>query len=127
MVITGMTGGTDRAARVNRDLATLAQKYQVAFGVGSQRAMIEDARRAPTFQVRDVAPTTVVLGNIGLRQAAALGAGGVCKLGEASGADAMALHLNAGQELAQPAGYRDFRGGYAVVPELVVELGGPRL
>src|SRR5216684_8059692 len=123
MVITGMTGGTDRAARVNRDLATLAQKYQVAFGVGSQRAMIEDARRAPTFQVRDVAPTTVVLGNIGLRQAAALGAGGVRKLGEAIGADAMALHLNAGQELTQPEGDRDFRGGYAVVADLVQALG----
>lgn len=123
MVITGMTGGTERAARVNRDLATLAQKYQVAFGVGSQRAMIEDARRAPSFQVRDVAPTTVVLGNIGLRQAAALGAGGVRKLGEAIGADAMALHLNAGQELTQPEGDRDFRGGYAVVADLVQALG----
>jgi isopentenyl-diphosphate delta-isomerase len=123
MVITGMTGGTDRAARVNRDLATLAQKYQVAFGVGSQRAMIEDARRAPTFQVRDVAPTTVVLGNIGLRQAAALGPGGVRQLGEAIGADAMALHLNAGQELTQPEGDRDFRGGYAVVADLVQALG----
>jgi isopentenyl-diphosphate delta-isomerase len=123
LVITGMTGGTDRAARVNRDLATVAEKYNLAFGVGSQRAMIEDSRRASTFQVRDVAPTTLVLGNIGLRQAAALGAKGVQQLGEAIGADAMALHLNAGQELTQPEGDRDFRGGYQVVSELARALG----
>ena len=119
VVITGMTGGTDRAARVNRDLAALAEKYGLAFGVGSQRAMAEDARRASTFQVRDVAPTALVLGNIGLRQAAVLGARGVRELGKAIGADAMALHLNAGQELTQPEGDRDFRGGYATVSELV--------
>jgi len=61
----------------------------------------------------------VVLGNIGLRQAASLGARGVRELGKAIGADAMALHLNAGQELTQPEGDRDFRGGYAVVSDLV--------
>jgi len=122
VVITGMTGGTERAARVNHDLATLAEKYGLAFGVGSQRAMMEDARRASTFQVRDVAPTTVILGNIGLRQAAALGAKGVQQLGEAIGADAMALHLNAGQELTQPEADRDFRGGYEVVSDLARTL-----
>jgi len=123
VVITGMTGGTDRAANVNRDLATLAEKYQLAFGVGSQRAMIENSQRASTFQVRDVAPTAVVLGNIGLAQAAALGVRGVRALGDAIGADGMALHLNAGQELTQPEGDRDFRGGYEVVSNLARALG----
>ncbi len=123
LVITGMTGGTERAARVNRDLATLAEKYGLAFGVGSQRAMIENAQRATTFQVRDVAPTAILLGNIGLRQAASLGPRGVQELGNAIGADAMALHLNAGQELTQPEGDRDFRGGYQVVSDLVRVLG----
>lgn len=123
LLVTGMTGGTERAAGVNRDLATLAEKYGLAFGVGSQRAMIENAARASTFQVRAVAPSAVVIGNIGLRQAAALGALGVRNLAKAIGADGMALHLNAGQELTQPEGDRDFRGGYQTVSELVKELG----
>lgn len=123
LLVTGMTGGTERAGRVNRDLAALAQKYGLAFGVGSQRAMIENADRASTFQVREVAPSAVVIGNIGLSQAAALGVDRLRKLGESIGADAMALHLNAGQELTQPEGDRDFRGGYRIVSEMVQALG----
>ncbi|MDY7229653.1 type 2 isopentenyl-diphosphate Delta-isomerase [Hyalangium rubrum] len=123
LLITGMTGGTERAAQVNRDLATLAERHGLAFGVGSQRAMGEAPERASTFQVRDVAPTMALLGNIGLYQAAQMGVDGVRRLAEAIGADAMALHLNAGQELTQPEGDRDFRGGYAVVEGLVRAFG----
>jgi isopentenyl-diphosphate Delta-isomerase len=123
VVVTGMTGGTERAARVNRDLAELAEKHGMAFGVGSQRAMSEDPERAVTFRVRDVAPTTAVIGNIGLRQAAALGGDGVRRLADSIQADGMALHLNVGQELTQPEGDRDFRGGYKTVSALVKVFG----
>jgi isopentenyl-diphosphate delta-isomerase len=124
LMVTGMTGGTDRAEAVNRDLATLAEKYGLAFGVGSQRAMAEDASRAKSFQVRAQAPKTLLLGNIGLRQAAAMGPDGVKRLRDAIGADGMALHLNVGQELTQPEGDRDFTGGYATVEALVAALDG---
>jgi isopentenyl-diphosphate delta-isomerase len=123
LVITGMTGGTERAARVNRDLAALAEKFAVGFGVGSQRPMVEDAQRAASFQVREVAPKTLLIGNIGLRQAMALGPDEVQKLGDTIGADGMALHLNAAQELAQPEGDRDFRGGYSLISTLAKALG----
>ncbi len=123
LVITGMTGGTERAAAVNRDLAALADKHGLAFGVGSQRAMSERADSAQTFQVRTVAPTAVLIGNIGLRQAAQLGVDGVRRLSDAIGADGMALHLNPAQELTQPEGDRDFRGGYATVEALASSYG----
>lgn len=123
LLITGMTGGTDRAGQVNRDLASLAEAFGLAFGVGSQRAMSEQNERAASFQVRSVAPTAVVIGNIGLKQASELGVDGVRRLRDAIGADGMALHLNPGQELTQPEGDRDFRGGYKVVGELVKALG----
>jgi isopentenyl-diphosphate Delta-isomerase len=123
LLVTGMTGGTERAGVVNRDLATLAERNGLAFGVGSQRAMAENTQVAETFQVRQVAPTVPLLGNIGLYQAVGLGVDGVRKLADAIGADGMALHLNAGQELTQPEGDRDFRGGYKVVEGLVRAFG----
>ncbi len=92
-----MTGGTERAREVNRDLAQVAERNGLAFGVGSQRAMAENPELARTFQVRDVAPPHVLLiGNIGLKQAIALGVDGVRRLVDAIGADGVALHLNAG-------------------------------
>jgi isopentenyl-diphosphate delta-isomerase len=123
LLVTGMTGGTDRAREVNRDLAMLAERHGLAFGVGSQRAMLESPERAASYQVRDVAPTMVLVGNIGLYQAVQMGTDAVRRLADAIGADAMALHLNAGQELTQPEGDRDFRGGYKVVEGLVQAFG----
>ena len=123
LLITGMTGGTERAGVVNHDLASLADQYGVAFGVGSQRAMSERPELTKTFEVRSVAPSALVLGNIGIVQAAKLGKDGVKRLADAIGADAMALHLNVGQELTQPEGDRDFRDGYSVVSQMVAAFG----
>lgn len=121
--MTGMTGGTERAGKVNRELAQVAEEFGVAFGVGSQRAMAERPELTSTFSVRAVAPSTVVVGNIGLAQAAVLGVDALQRLAEAIGADALALHLNPGQELSQPEGDRDFRRGYETVRRLAKVFG----
>lgn len=126
ILVTGMTGGTERAGRVNEDIARVAEEFGVAFGVGSQRAMAERTELTKTYAVRQVAPTTVLIGNIGLVQAANMGLDKVQRLTESIGADALALHLNPGQELAQPEGDRDFRRGYDTVRRLV-EAYGDRL
>lgn len=123
ILITGMTGGTERAGAVNRDLAQVAEEFGVAFGVGSQRAMAERPELLSTYAVRSVAPTMVLLGNIGLTQAVKLGVDRVRALADDLGADALAVHLNPGQELTQPEGDRDFRGGYEVIGKLVKAMG----
>ncbi|MHB8874225.1 MAG: type 2 isopentenyl-diphosphate Delta-isomerase [Myxococcaceae bacterium] len=123
LVITGMTGGTERAGAVNRDLALLAERHHLAFGVGSQRAMAEKPEALGSYQVRGVAPTAAVIGNVGLRLASSAGVDGVRRLMDAIGADGMALHLNAAQELTQPEGDRDFRGGYQLLERLAGALG----
>lgn len=123
LLVTGMSGGTERSQALNRDLARAAEEAGIAFGVGSQRAMLKDPSRAPSFQVRAVAPRVALLGNVGLWQARELGADGVRRLMDAIGADGIAVHLNAGQELIQPEGDRDFRGGLATLSALARALG----
>ena len=127
VVISGMTGGTDDAARINRDLARAAEKLGIAFGVGSQRAMLLHPELEATFQVRDAAPGVFLLGNLGAVQARELGPEGVARLAERIGADAMAIHLNPAQEMIQDAGDRDFRGQIAAIAELRAALPLPLL
>lgn len=124
-LITGMTGGTREAGRVNRDLAALAERHGIGFGLGSQRAMLRRPALRATYSVRAVAPTTVVLANLGLNQASAMKVAEVAGLVAAVGADALCLHLNPAQELVQREGDRSFEGELDALRRIVRELDSP--
>ena len=68
LLISGMTGGVERGAEINRRLATAAQAVGCAMGVGSQHVALEDPSLAPTFRVRDVAPDILLFANLGAVQ-----------------------------------------------------------
>jgi isopentenyl-diphosphate Delta-isomerase len=125
IVIAAMTGGTEEAARVNRELSSIAEERGYGFGLGSQRAMHIRAESVPTYAVREGAPTTLVLGNIGVVQARAMSSDEVLGLVRGIGADALCIHLNPAMELVQPGGDRDFRGGLETIGRLVRDLPVP--
>jgi isopentenyl-diphosphate delta-isomerase len=125
ILIAAMTGGTDEAGRVNRELAAIAEARGYAFGLGSQRAMVVRPDSKSTFRVREVASSTLLFGNLGVVQAAAMSTHDIRALVDEVGADALCIHLNPAMELVQPGGDRDFRRGVDTIARLVRDLGVP--
>ncbi len=125
LVIASMTGGTEEAGRINRELAAIAEERGYGFGLGSQRAMHLRAGTTGTYRVRQLAPSTLLLGNVGVVQARAMSTSEVRGLVDEVGADALCVHLNPAMELVQPGGDRDFSKGLEAIARLVGELGVP--
>ena len=126
LLLSCMTGGTEIAARINRNLAEAAESRGVALGVGSQRKALEDPSQAKSFEVREVAPTIPLLANLGAIQ---LNYGyGVehCRRAVSMiGADALVLHLNPLQEAIQPEGQCHFAGLVPKMAEVAAQLSVP--
>ncbi len=110
LMISPMTGGTERGLEINRRLASVAERFGLAFGVGSQRIALEHPERGAFYQVRDVAPNVPLFANFGAAQLVrGYGAEHARRAVEMIGADALFVHFNAMQEAVQ-GGDRDFRG-----------------
>jgi isopentenyl-diphosphate delta-isomerase len=125
LVISAMTGGTPEAAQINKDLARAAETLGLGFGLGSQRAMVIAPDLTWTYTVRDVAPSALIMGNLGIVQARQMSTGAIRELCKVIGVDALCVHLSTSMELIQPGGDRDFRGGKETLKRLVGELGVP--
>jgi isopentenyl-diphosphate delta-isomerase len=125
LVITGMSGGTKNGRELNFAMALAAQKFGLAMGVGSQRAMLNRPDAIDTFRVREIAPDILLFANIGAVQAREIGVDGVADLIGSIRADAVCIHLNPAQELVQDEGDRDFRGCLNAIGELANELPVP--
>jgi isopentenyl-diphosphate delta-isomerase len=111
LLISSMTGGTERAQVINRTLAAAAQAAGIAMGLGSLRAALEDPLQAESFRVRPVAPDILLLANLGAVQLNYGCTVDDCRRAvELVGADALILHFNALQEALQPEGETDFAG-----------------
>jgi isopentenyl-diphosphate delta-isomerase len=126
LMVVGMTGGTERAGRINRDLALLAEEMGVAFGVGSMRILLDQPDLLSTFAVKPARPP-LLLANLGAQQLVQRGTGAALRLIEMLGADGIAIHLNAAQELVQADGDRDFRGCLDAIAALVAQVGRDRV
>jgi isopentenyl-diphosphate delta-isomerase len=132
-LISGMTGGVERGAEINRRLAAAAQAVGCAMGVGSQRVALEDPSLAPTFRVRDVAPDILLFANLGAVQLNyGYGPDHCRRAVEMIAADALVLHVNPLQEALQVGGNTNWSGllraiasvcALLEVPVIVKEVG----
>jgi isopentenyl-diphosphate delta-isomerase len=126
ILISSMTGGTEKAGKINRILAEAAQETGIAMGLGSQRTAIENPELSSTFQVRRYAPDVLLFANLGAVQ---LNYGyGIDQCQQAVdmiSADALILHLNPLQEAVQPEGDTQFAGLLNKIEEICRELPVP--
>jgi len=125
-LISCMTGGTEEARAINQRLAAVAQENGFAMGLGSARALLEDAALLDTFAVRSEAPDVLLFANLGAVQLnKGYGVDDCRKLLDLLQADALVLHLNAIQEAVQPDGDTNFRGLLAKIAALCKRLNAP--
>ncbi len=125
LLVAAITGGYPEAMKINLALAQACEEEQVAFGLGSQRAMIEKPELAPTYKVRKAAPSIPIIGNIGGCQLEKYGVKKVREALDAVEADALAIHLNPLQEICQPEGDSRFRGIGKAIGAFARDLGLP--
>ncbi len=109
MWVSSMTGGTQRAETINRNLATACGEFGMGMGLGSCRALLESNEHFPDFDVRrymgDGAP---LYANLGIAQIEKLIADReeekAEKLVHELKADGLIIHVNPLQEAFQPEG-----------------------
>ncbi|MBZ8183036.1 type 2 isopentenyl-diphosphate Delta-isomerase [Oscillatoria salina] len=109
LLISSMTGGTEKAKMINYRLAEVAQTYKLAMGVGSQRVAVENPDVEHTFAVRSLAPDILLFANLGAVQLNyTYGIKECLQVIDILQADALILHLNPLQECIQTQGDTNF-------------------
>lgn len=107
ILINAITGGTEEALQINRDLAKIALKYNIPIAVGSQSLALKSEESYKSYSVvRDIVGNGIVISNLG----AGRNLEDVIKAMDIIKADAIQLHLNVAQEICMKEGDRNFKG-----------------
>ncbi len=129
--ISSMTGGTEHAANINKNLAKVAQEFGLGMGLGSCRQLLESDDRLADFDVRQLMPDQPLVANLGIAQVEQLiEQGKVSKITELIDkleADGLFIHINPLQEWMQPEGDRYYKSPLECIELLLAELDTPIL
>ncbi|MFH1780048.1 MAG: type 2 isopentenyl-diphosphate Delta-isomerase [Candidatus Micrarchaeota archaeon] len=109
LLISSMTGGYEKATKINRDLVTAAQEEGVMVGLGSMRAMLKHPELWKTYYFKKEAPKAIVFANFGAVQLLEYSPKQVSDAVKKIEADGCFIHLNALQEVIQPEGDKNWR------------------
>jgi len=111
LIIAPLTGGGYRSLEINKRLAEAAEIMRIGMAVGSQRLMIKYPELKSTYYVRDVAPSILLFGNLGLIHLNyGIGYDECMYAVEEIGADGLMLYVNPLQEVFQGNGMVNFGG-----------------
>ncbi len=109
IIINAMTGGTEFAGEINRELSLLAKNFNIPMAVGSETILLcEDDACKDSFKIvrENIGDEGVVIAN--LSGHASVDDARIAL--EVIDGDAIQIHLNVAQELAMDEGDRDFKG-----------------
>ncbi len=123
IVISSMTGGTDLAKKINKNLARAAEKFHIPMGLGSMRAAAERKELSDTYSVINEFKIPVKMANIGAPQLIKqdkdpLDKGKIDFLMDLVDAKFLIIHFNFLQEMIQPEGDRNAKGVIKRVAEI---------
>ncbi len=124
MWVSSMTGGTEMAGKINRNLAKACREFGIGMGLGSCRSIIDDDAYLADFDMRDLVGDDLPLyANLGINQVETLclnkQVDKITRLVEKLRADGLFIHVNPFQEWFQPEGDRLVRPPIESVQELL--------
>lgn len=120
--INAITGGSPQTTEINRRLAQLAARANLAMATGSVSVAMKDSLAADSFKViRQENPKGLVFANLGAHH----GLDNAKRAVDLLEADALQIHVNVAQELVMPEGERAFSGWLKNVETIVAGLNLP--
>lgn len=106
--VSSMTGGTEKASTINKNLAKACQEFGMGMGLGSCRKLLFDDTYFADFDVRDSIGDQPLYANLGIAQIEEIKDNGnwesVKELLKKLQADGLIIHVNPLQEWLQPEG-----------------------
>jgi isopentenyl-diphosphate delta-isomerase len=122
--VSSMTGGTEMARTINRNLARMCAEFGFGMGLGSCRALLDSDERMDDFDMRDIIGDQMPLyANLGIAQVEEClrldGGTSMVRLVEKLRADGLIVHVNPLQEWMQPEGDAISRAPIATIEELL--------
>jgi isopentenyl-diphosphate delta-isomerase len=128
IVISAITGGYGKAEEINKNLASVAEEFGIAMGVGSQRAALEHPELERTYAVVKEFDIPLRIANLGVPQLIKQGLSTPLTVDDGKAAMEMidahvlAIHLNYLQEVVQPEGDTKTRGGLKAIEKFASVL-----
>ena len=109
--VSSMTGGTNLAGQINRNLARLCREFGLGMGLGSCRTLLESDEYLPDFDMRDTIGNDLPFyANLGIAQVEEMvlkdDISPINGLIDKLRADGLIIHVNPIQEWLQPEGNR---------------------